>query len=264
MFKKLYIFIFILLLIINNSSAQRWKLTRYEVISSVGASFGQNDIVGVSEYNFQNLFGLKEAFAFRNFGLTGFLGARYRITEKTSIRISFDGGLFRGSDLGKGTSLRKFSTYFFEPTIHFEYFLIKEGVVGAKYSIMDYRGGISSKAKRNMMSLYLFTGIGTLHFWPFVNEAISSRPDYTDVYKHSIFVIPAGIGLKYLITNRNAMGLELGGRYTLIPALVKSGDFLDGIKPSISKSNDIYGFINLYWAYKLRASRNGLPSFKRK
>jgi len=70
-YRKYYIICLLFIFVLNNSEAQRWKLTRYEYMLGIGTGFGQNDIVGVSEYTMENWFGLEEALAFRNMGLTG-------------------------------------------------------------------------------------------------------------------------------------------------------------------------------------------------
>ncbi len=251
-----YILPLILTFYTVNSYSQRWRLTRYEVFSSLGIGVAQNDLVGVKEYTVDNLFGLEEALAARNMGYTGFVGMRYRITEKHSIRFTLDGGLMRGADPKSRGEIRKYKTLFIEPSLHFEYALIKESEVAAKYSIMDYRGGVRSNAKRNKISIYIFGGIGTTLFKPSVNDAIrlSTSYEYTESFSKTL-IIPAGMGLKQALSSRSSIGLEIGGRYTLFA----SADFIDGFKPAASKSNDLYGFVNVFWAYKLRTAKNGLP-----
>ena len=240
----------------NNSFSQRWKLTRYEVFSSLGIGLSQNDIVGVSEYTIDNFFGLEEAFALRNMGYTGFVGMRYRVTERISARLSIDGGLMKGADPKSRNSIRKYKTLFIEPSVHFEYSILKESVVASRYSIMDYRGGVRSNAKKNAIMVYFFGGIGTTLFKPSVNEAIRSGSNYEFIESFSkVLIIPAGIGVKQPLTSRSSMGVEVGGRYTLFAA----ADFIDGFKPSASKSNDLYGFVNVFWSFKLKTARNGLP-----
>ena len=259
-YRKYYIICLLFILVLNISEAQRWRLTRYEYTFSIGTGVGQNDIVGVGKYTPDNWFGLEEALAFRNMGLTGSVGFRYRITEKSSLKVSLDGGLLRGKDpKSRGESnIRKFNTYIFEPSLQYEYSLIKESIIGSRYHIMDYRGGISSKARRNTMSLYLFGGIGSALFKANPNEVARLDHPYNEGF-NKILIIPAGLGIKYLVSNKNSIGVEIGGRLTLLDG----ADFLDGIQPIVSKSNDIYGLINVFWAHKLRASRKGLPVLRR-
>lgn len=253
-----HIALFIVLIFVFNVNAQRWKLTRYDFQSGLGINAPQNDIVGVKQYTLDNFFGLEEAFAFRNMGLNGVASMRYRITLKSSVKLSLEGGLMRGSD--KYDSLtrphpRKYNTFFFEPSVRYQYSLIPESEIGTRYSIMDYRGGIPARAKNKILSLYVFGGIGGLFFKPFVNDVIKN---YGAEYSESlmkILVIPVGFGVKKPLSSRHSIGIEIGARYTLF----KSSDFIDGIKPKASKTGDLYGNINVLWSYKLRTAKNGLP-----
>jgi len=67
-------------------------------------------------------------------------------------------------------------------------------------------------------------------------------------------VIPAGIGANYLASPNYNLGFEIGGRYC-------SSDYLDGISPQYSKSNDVYYFLTFTITYKIPTKTNGVPLF---
>ncbi|MBU0764725.1 MAG: hypothetical protein KJ607_07820, partial [Bacteroidetes bacterium] len=67
--------------------------------------------------------------------------------------------------------------------------------------------------------------------------------------------IPVGVGFKYGINRRLALGLEYGYRKTF-------SDYIDGIShPPYSKAKDVYMFLMVSVSRKLRTSRSGLPTF---
>jgi hypothetical protein len=234
------------------SQSQRWRLTRFEVSAGIGTSYTQTDIGGykniLESYKGIDILGTRPSF---------FFGARYKLTEKIATKVNFSIAWLSGRDaLGDYPNRRfSFETFMFEPTARLEYFLLREHVIGPRYSIMDLRGGIRNRYY--VINVYLFLGAGGAYIIPFVNEKIKADRRYHSDYGHFILVIPTGIGVRYLLTRQTLLNLEFAGQYAF-------SDYIDGFNSKYPKTsaNDFYFFANLNFVYKFRTNIKGLPVFK--
>jgi opacity protein-like surface antigen len=245
---KISILLFAIIIIIPFiSNAQRWKRTRYEVIGGAGPSFFFGDLGG----------GNKDAVRFMgdlDMQATRYhllLGVRYKLKEKIALKLNLVYGRINGSDLYTESEGRRprnvtFNSNLFEPSLQFEYSVLKERL-GNKFTFRNMK-----YFKFSYLNTYLFTGIGGVLSNPKVNF-ISPTNKNQKFHKFNMS-IPIGIGIKYAIDSRISLGLEYGQRYT-------STDYLDGHSDKFSKARDSYSFLTLNVTYKLKTSRSGLPVF---
>jgi hypothetical protein len=185
------------------------------------------------------------------------LGYRYRLTEYFSFRINLTYALLSGKDeasasLGRQSRNLSFRSNIWELSGQFEYYFIKEKEV-PRYSFSSLR------SVRNI-SAYLFVGFGgfennpkakyTDGKWyalrPLATEGQGSGLEYEylnrttgltetvqapEMYKRIAICIPMGLGMKYNINRKWAIGLEISNRYT-------STDYLDDASDRYFNYND--------------------------
>lgn len=246
---KIIILLFTLVLIIPLvSNAQRWKRTRYEVLGGVGPSFFFGDLGGANKDG-THFMGDLDMQAMRYHLL---IGVRYKMKEKMALKLNFYYGRIHGSDTytespGRNRRNVTFSSGLFEPSIQYEYSVLKERL-GTRYTFRNL-----NRFKLTYVNTYVFLGIGGILFYP-KPEYSSAKSNTIKKYSHFNLVIPIGIGFKYAINRRAALGLEFGQRYT-------TSDYLDGHSDKWSKARDSYSFLTLNVTYKLKTARSGLPKF---
>lgn len=233
---------------LSSVDSRLWRLMRYEFLVGPGTTQFFGDIGGFSKG--KNILGFKD-FSFKQTSFNISTGFRYRIINDFSARINFAFGGFHATDKRGSNETRGFesSTFFFEPSLLGEYHIIKSKSE-ASYTFM--------KGKRvvilpilSTINVYAFTGIGGISYMV--------KPHYTRVtgtVKTSGFaaIIPAGLGVNMAYSSKISFGLEIGGRYAF-------SDYLEGYTSKYSKSNDVYYFMNLTFAYKIKTGTNGWPLF---
>ena len=250
MLKRFIIGVLAILFIIPLSvEAQNWKLRRYEITGGIGTTNFFGDIGGTEDLD--NLAGFKDiqlrytrpSFAF---------GARYRITGNMAVKLNLISGITSGDDTTSRNEARRFAfnSTIFEPSLQFEYYVIPESV-RASSALFTHRGMINSFSRIN---IYLFGGLGAAFFSPTPKRDFI--PVFTDNFSKFGLVFPIGVGLKYPISSRLALGLELGRRFT-------TTDYIDGYKSVHSKHNDTYYFGVFNVIYKIRTDRRGFPILRR-
>ena len=250
---RFFILIWMLLLPGLNSSAQKWKLRRYEAIIGVGSVNYFGDIGGsVTESNW---FGIKDIQLVQA-RPSVYAGIRYKIRQNIAVKTNFTLGYMSGSDKGTyhetGPNDRNFAftTVLFEPSAQLEYSIISEEQKFRSSALFNKRGMVNNYARINV---YVFGGIGAVKSWPSPNDELKNSPVYEPEYPTAGLVFPLGVGLKYVINSRWSMGAELGGRLTTI-------DYLDAYgNPNFSKHNDIYYFSVVHAIYRIKTSRKGYP-----
>ena len=239
---------------------------RYEVSGGIGTSYYFGDIGSYSGRNFENFFGLRDV---QPLGTrpSVYLGFRYRVMDKVSIKTNVIFGYIYGNDKYGEYKERglAFSTRILEPSVQVNYFLIPEKFVASQRFI---RGGVRSF--RDKVSLYLFTGIGAVYYEGKGKENLSpgySRGDYLYYYDEQGplgLAVPFGGGIKFSLTRRIGGCLEFGARYTnrndIDLTYVRRVE--DGNTVVVSKATDMYMFGNISLTYKLKTNRKGLPTFR--
>lgn len=106
-----------------------------------------------------------------------------------------------------------------------------------------------------LISPYLFAGVGIAFANldtdfsryegnnPVIEQGI--QEDRSKGSSQTAFVLPLGAGIKFDISNRLTIGIELGGRLTF-------SDYLDGISMAASPDNDdayLWGGVNTYYRF---------------
>ncbi|MCX7955005.1 MAG: DUF6089 family protein [Bacteroidales bacterium] len=228
--------------------AQRWKRVRYEVFAAIGPSLYNGDLGGgrgpgkhfLSDIDIQAT----------RYCIS--IGARYKIREKFSTKLNFYYGRLNGSDFytsylprfNRGVS---FKSGFFEPSLQFEYSILKERI-GIRYTLQNLR-----RFKLIYVNTYVFTGFGGIYFNPkTINKDFPTNRN--EEYSKFQLIIPIGLGFKYGIDRLSTIGLEFCFRYT-------TTDYLDGFSDKFGKSKDSYFTFSIIYSRRLKTARSGLPKF---
>ncbi len=213
--------------------AQQWKKQKREIILGMGAANFLGDLGGADQIGTYFLKDL-EFSQTKSHMQAGF---RYRFTPTISAKASFSYARVAGSDRLTTERARRnrdleFRSDIWEVSAQFEYALVEEHIKG-RY--------IRGKT-RFPVNIYLFGGIGFLHFNPksrvnFQGDWIALQPLGTEgqglegggkKYLRYTMCIPVGIGFKYPITNQWHIGLEYGLRKTFSDYIDDvSGEYFD-------------------------------------
>lgn len=240
--------ILVLFCIPHPGEAQKWKLSRYEGLFGVGFCNYFGDIGGSASSN--NWFGLRDL-SIKSTRPSFYLGARYKIRPNIAVKMNLMYGFIAGDDEGGKNNDRgfKFSTSMFEPSFQAEYSLISEEQRRRSGAMFNKKGMMNNYSQIN---LYLYAGIGGVFFNPKVNDAMKLSANYDPNHSKMGIVFPAGLGVKYVISQKWSVGAEFGIRWT-------TTDYLDGYTSSYSKANDLYYFGHVHGIYRIRTSRAGYP-----
>ena len=249
MAKRLPLYIILLIVCIpQNSEAQKWKLRRYE--GMVGAGFCNyfGDIGGASTDN--NWLGIKDL-SIKHTRPSFYLGARYKIQPNIAVKMNLMYGFLAGHDEGGKNANRgySFNTSLFEPGLQGEYSLISEEQRRRTTAMFNKRGMMNNYSQINV---YLYAGIGGVFFNPRPNEALENSVNYDPNHSRFGLVFPAGIGVKYVISDSWSLGAEFGVRLT-------TTDYLDAYTSVFSNRNDLYYFGQIHGIYRIKTSREGYP-----
>lgn len=245
---KIFLFVLVLITVIPIiTNAQRWKRTRYELVGGIGPSMFFGDLGGANK-NGTHFMGDLD---FKSTRYHIDLGVRYKIKEKMALKLNLIYGRLHGSDIyteSPGRSARNvtFSSGIFEPSLQFEYSILKERL-GTRYTFQNLK-----RFKFTYVNTYVFLGFGGILFNPKLTHNASSNKNQP--YHRFNMVFPIGVGFKYAMNRRVTLGLEFGQRYT-------TTDYLDGFSDKYSKARDSYSFITINVTYKLKTARSGLPKF---
>ena len=242
-----YIILF-LFCIPHQGEAQKWKLRRYEALFGVGFCNYFGDIGGAPTSD--NWFGIKDL-SLKHTRPSFYLGTRYKIRPNISVKMNLMYGFLAGDDEGGMNSDRgyAFSASIFEPSFQAEYSLISEEQRRRSSALYNKKGMMNNYSQFN---LYLYAGIGAVFFNPNVNDAMKASPKYDPNHSKAGMVFPAGLGLKYVISQSWSVGVEFGIRFT-------TTDYLDGYTSQFSKRNDLYYFGHVHGIYRIKTSKEGYP-----
>jgi opacity protein-like surface antigen len=234
MIKKV-VFLFMFLPVVM--MAQQWKKQKREIILGMGAANFLGDVGGADQIG---TYFLKDI-EFSQTKSHVQAGYRYRFTPTISAKASFSYARVAGSDrLTKEPSRRnrdlEFRSDIWEVAAQFEYSLVEEHIKG-RY--------IRGKT-RFPVNIYLFGGIGFLHFNPksrveFQGDWIALQPLGTEgqgnaafsniePYNTSATCFPVGMGVKYSINPSINLSFEASYRFT-------STDYLDDVSTTYAGAN---------------------------
>ena len=108
------------------------------------------------------------------------------------------------------------------------------------------------------INFYIFAGVGGVFARVTPLKDLENHPDYDPAkLKSAGLAIPAGGGLKFVLSSDLSVGFEFGGRFT-------TNKYLDGLHTRFAKAPDMYYFALFNVVYRVRTSRTGAPIiFKR-
>lgn len=245
--KILYLLFILIILIPVITNAQRWKRTRYELVGGIGPSNFFGDLGGANKdgTHFMSDIDLQST----RYHIV--LGMRYKVKEKMALKLNLIYGRLYGSDIYTESPARSnrnvtFSSGIFEPSVQFEYSILKERL-GTRYTFRNLQ-----RFKFTYVNTYVFIGFGGVLFNPKLNYIATTNKNQS--FHRLNMVFPFGLGFKYAMNRRTTLGLEFGQRYT-------TTDYLDGHSDKASKANDAYAFLTIGVTYKLKTARSGLPKF---
>lgn len=243
------ILIIVLFMIPTLSFSQRWKLSRSEMVYGVGISTYVGDIGGAAE---------EDAMALMDFDLASTrpaleIGYRYKLYERISLKASLTYGRLHGSDASSKNENRNyaFSANMFELSGQVEYHITEEKTV-VSYKSMSLRGKL--KKFNAGVNLYVFLGVGGSYFKAKALDDFSSSERYNGNNNLGL-VVPFGLGLKYPITTKTYVGLEIGRRFI-------TSDYIDGFSPEQSEARDVYYFTVINVTYKIKKKSNRKPKYR--
>jgi len=247
--KRSLLVILIFCLVIPFSSAQLWRLRRWEAVIGVGPSFFFGDVGGFSRT--KNFLGFRDmTYQQTRFNINGNL--KYRIGREADLRLSLTYGMFHATDVRGSNEGREMeaTTMIFEPALIGEYYFIKNRAESS-YLFFKQKGRVL-RSILGSLDFYGFAGVGGISYNVKVNDVLLERGLPTSGFD---LVIPGGLGATLIYSPNLNFGVELGGRYAFT-------DYLDGYTSQFSKSNDVYYFLNFMFTYKLKTGPHGLPSFR--
>lgn len=229
---KKIIYFLILLTIPLLSDAQKWKHERLSAYAGVGTSYFLGDLGG----------GMKDGSHYLSFRdidwvytrpvFTG--GIRYRILRDLAVKPTITYARLKADDAESGSFGRQarnleFRTNLWELGAQFEYYFIKEKYLG-RYTFSSYKG-------INNLSAYVSVGGGGFYYNPKsesvrgANDWTALRPMQNEGVSYGMFAgyLSIGLGMKYNLNNRWAIGLDISNRYTTTDYLDDAHDSYSGI-----------------------------------
>ncbi len=256
MLRKFWICLVALLLVLPLAGySQMWRIMRYEAGVGLGSIHSFTDI-GPAQKLVPDFFnGTRPNLS---------VDARFKIDPFWAIKLDLAYLMFGGADVTADTHYRPdydyaFNTQAFEHTLRIEYYILGEARRGGGSSGIYNRKAMLNTF--NTLYLYVFAGAGGVMSKAKMFEKGNPANELTGTtgYNNNLLwspVFPGGIGVKYSYSAWWTFGLEAGLRITLT-------DFLDGYNdPYYGDYNDFYYLISVKAIYRLRAGRNGLPTFR--
>lgn len=239
----------LLLLLPFQAEAQRWKLQRYELSLGVNGSMSFMDIGDPDP-------GLK-SFSLSSIRPGGTLTLQYKITEKFSAGLDLSYFMFGATEDPIRVAASTFMTHAFEHVARAEYTLLGGKRSFRSASIFNKRGMVNDFGSTYF---YVFGGAGGIlskaTAWDDAGIELSEESGaYYNNREYGI-VIPAGLGLKFTLSDQLVLGGEIGGRFTFT-------DKLDGYQTIWSNYNDRYIITTFKAIYKINNDRRGRPIFSK-
>lgn len=301
--KILIIILFFSVTINVNAQRIRWKQERHLLVLSAGISHFMGDLGGGAK-DAAHFFGVRDLdFAATRPVFT--VNYRFRILEELSVKAGIGWAILAADDknsasLGRKSRNLHFKSHLFSFNFHVEYFFIREKL-NPRYAFSNLHGW------RNF-SAYIFTGVSAHMFNPKAQldgkwfelqplgtegQGIGNNPA---PYSKVAIGWPIGLGVKYSLNKKIAIGLEISNTYTNSDYIDDAHDsYFDNDKikatygenaalladrhldydgnPHINpkpsghkmrgnpKYNDAFIFTVVTLTYNLKRDRRGLPKF---
>jgi hypothetical protein len=233
-----------------SSFAQPWKFLRYEGTLGIGSTNVYGDLGGAP--NAESLLFIRDI-TFRSTRPSIYGAIRYKIDPRTSVKLNLIYGFSKTKDFdGSRNENREFisTSNLIEISGQYEFYFLQEDRRLKSTAMFDRRGMINNYST---LGAYVFAGVGATTFW---SDLEIEQRDF-DVYNSGPSVtlsLPIGLGIKYVLSDKWLLGLELGYRHTL-------SDFLDGIQTPWSENTDVYWISSLNLSYRIPTSRRNIPEF---
>ncbi len=214
--KKIHLLSLILLLPLLGMSQEKWE---------GGLFLGYSNYLGDL---------VEPSFTFKQPSLAVGALVRHNLTNSLGLRLNLFYGKVKGDDLNYDINKdvgRKFNSSLVELSLlgEYEFFGNQRWDGNGKFS--------------KVFSPYVFGGLGLAFTNP--KDIPSGVGDPTSNYSNTHFALPLGVGIKYDLSRKVNLGLELGMRFTF-------DDYLDGISEvrGNPKDNDVYNFGGLVLTYR--------------
>jgi opacity protein-like surface antigen len=137
---------------------------------------------------------------------------RYNLNPEWSFRANFFFGEAQDNDAGSSSSFEKARNHSFKTGI-------VEFSAVAEYNFLDMGRDIKATYR---WTPYIFGGLGYMRMQP--------KNNIQPAYSLESFVIPMGGGVKFAITQKINLGIEMGARFTFT-------DYIDDIGVSVNKAS---------------------------
>ncbi len=253
--KRLILLSMVVLMFAPYTTAQLWKMKRYEATAGLGTSQFYGDIGGFTIG--KNAIGLKDiTFRQTMFNVNG--AFRYFIIDNVAARLSFTYAMFHATDARGSNETRNYESFtnLFEPSLTGEYYFVRNRERNS-FLFQTHRGLRRNRIRDFLNSIdgYAFTGIGGAGYDVFWRneEFATEKPDMQT--SGFTAIIPLGVGAKLALDPNILVGIELAGRYAF-------SDYLDGYTSQWSARNDVYHTFSFTFNYRIKTARNGLPSLR--
>jgi len=228
--RSVYILLFLLIPFLGD--AQRWKHERLSIIVSTGNSYFLGDLGGGSKdashyLSFRDVDWQLTRPAFQ-------AGVRYRILQELAVKPTITYARLKADDLLSGSIGRQarnlhFRTNLWEAGAQFEYYFLKEKNIG-RYTFSSFKG-------INRLSAYASLGGGALYYNPKAElmrgsniwEELRPMQNEGESYGKFAAYLSIGVGMKFNITDRWAIGLDVSNRYTTTDFIDDAHDTYSGI-----------------------------------
>ncbi|OQX99908.1 MAG: hypothetical protein B6I20_09530 [Bacteroidetes bacterium 4572_117] len=212
-----------------NAQGKRWKMERNTIVLGTGITHFLGDLGGGAK-DAAHFFGIRDIDLIKTRPVIS-AKYRYRILENLALKSGLSWGIIAASDeasKSEGRRMRNlsFSSNIWEFSFQGEYYFFKEKE-SARYSF-------TSLTSIENFSAYVFTGFTAVYFNPKAElngEKHALQPlgtegqgigDNPAPYSRIAYGIPIGIGAKYNLTKKLAVGIEISNTYT-------SSDYLDDV-----------------------------------
>lgn len=250
--KRLIIISMVVLFCAPYSSAQLWKMKRYEAVASLGTSQFYGDVGGYS--NGENAWGLKDiTLKQTRFNVSG--SFRYFILDEVAARLSLSYVMLHATDERGDNQDRGYEavTSLFEPALIGEYYFIRNRERNS--FLFQVRRAVARNRVKDFfrsIDVYALAGVGGSAYKVNPNDLLEGRNMQTSGFTA---VIPFGLGAKLTFDPNILIGVEFNSRYAFT-------DYLDGYTSDWSTRNDIYHTFSVTLNYRIRTARSGWPSFR--
>jgi hypothetical protein len=231
--KIIYLLVFISIPFL--SDAQRWKHERLSAYASVGNNYFLGDLGGGSK-DASHYFSLRDI----DWGMTRPVfqaGVRYKILRDLCVKPTITFARLKADDaesqsLGRQSRNLHFRSDIYEVGAQLEYYFIKEKYIG-RYTFSSYKG-------INRLSAYVALGGGGLYFNP-KSESVRGAGDWTALHpmmnegvSYSLFAgyMNLGVGMKFNLTDKWSIGLDITNRYTTSDYIDDAHDTYTGLNAS--------------------------------